>query len=173
MSFAAPSRLFTSTLVASWRACSFPLRLAALGVLSSVALLVVSQAHAAELPTGVYSLTPPGKPVATAMLTHPDVAGIVLRGQWQDVEPTEGRKGGTIGHFSTRSWHGRSTPAKPCSYASPLVAETHRPGSLRPGCKPSLSSIRTRIHAPMGKRSQCQSSGIQFFWRKRRRSLPL
>jgi hypothetical protein len=24
------------------------------------------------------------------MLTHPDVAGIVLRGQWQDVEPTEG-----------------------------------------------------------------------------------
>lgn len=38
----------------------------------------------------MFSLTPPAKPVPAAILTHPDVAGVSLRGQWQEVEPSEG-----------------------------------------------------------------------------------
>jgi hypothetical protein len=47
-------------------------------------------AHADELPTGVYSLTPPGKPVPSTILTNPVVSGVSVRWQWQNVEPVEG-----------------------------------------------------------------------------------
>jgi hypothetical protein len=90
MSCISTSRRFMRALATSWRACSLPLHLAALVMLNCAALLAISQAHAAELPTGVYSLTPPGKPVHASILNHPDVAGVVLRGRWQEVEPSEG-----------------------------------------------------------------------------------
>ena len=51
---------------------------------------LVLQARADELPTGVFSLTPPGKPVSEAILTSPLVAGVTIRWPWQKVEPVEG-----------------------------------------------------------------------------------
>jgi hypothetical protein len=51
---------------------------------------VLTPAHADEPPTGVYSLTSPGKPVNAAILTNPLVSGVSIRWQWQNVEPIEG-----------------------------------------------------------------------------------
>jgi hypothetical protein len=90
MSCLSTSRRFTHALATSRRARSLLLRLAALVAWQCAALLVVPQAHAGDLPTGIYSLTPPGKPAHAAILTHPNVAGVVLRGQWQEVAPSEG-----------------------------------------------------------------------------------
>jgi len=56
-----------------------------------IALLVfISSAYAAEVPRGVFSLTPPNKPVNSAILTNPSVVGVSIRAQWQTVEQTEG-----------------------------------------------------------------------------------
>lgn len=38
------------------------------------------------VPAGIYILTPPGKPVLAAALNSEKVAGIVLRGNWQDLD---------------------------------------------------------------------------------------
>jgi Beta-galactosidase len=59
-------------------------------ILSLSFLLSVSEAHADGLPSGVYSLTPAGKPVNAAILTNPNVSGVSIREQWQDVEQLEG-----------------------------------------------------------------------------------
>jgi hypothetical protein len=71
------------------QAVIFPRRLAMLMALGW-ALLAIFQAHATELPTGVYSLTPPGKPVNASILANPLVAGVSVRWQWQNIEPVEG-----------------------------------------------------------------------------------
>jgi hypothetical protein len=60
-----------------------------LAILSLSLLLSVPTAHANEHPSGVYSLTPAGKPVNSAILTNPNVSGVSIREQWQDVEPLE------------------------------------------------------------------------------------
>jgi hypothetical protein len=52
--------------------------------------LLPLNAHADPLPYGVFSLTSVGKPVHSAILTNPLVAGVTIRGRWQDVEPSEG-----------------------------------------------------------------------------------
>jgi hypothetical protein len=52
--------------------------------------LLTFNAHADPLPYGVFSLTSVGKPVNSAILTNPLVAGVTIRGRWQDVEPSEG-----------------------------------------------------------------------------------
>jgi hypothetical protein len=62
----------------------------ALMALSFSLLLFVLNAHAAELPSGVFSLTPPSKAVSSAVLTNPLVSGVSIRGKWQDVEQSEG-----------------------------------------------------------------------------------
>ena len=61
-----------------------------LAILSLSLLLFVPNAHANEHPSGVYSLTPAGKPVNAAILTNPNVSGVSIREQWQDVEQSEG-----------------------------------------------------------------------------------
>src|SRR5882724_9914437 len=53
-------------------------------------LLFISSAYAAEVPRGVFSLTPPNKAVNSSILTNPSVAGVSIRAQWQTVEQTEG-----------------------------------------------------------------------------------
>jgi Beta-galactosidase len=58
--------------------------------LSLSLLLCIPKARANELPFGVYSLTPAGKPVNSAILTNPNVSGVSIREQWQDVEQSEG-----------------------------------------------------------------------------------
>jgi Beta-galactosidase len=62
----------------------------ALMALSFSLLLFVLNARAAELPSGVFSLTPPSKAVNSAVLTNPLVSGVSIRGKWQDVEQSEG-----------------------------------------------------------------------------------
>jgi hypothetical protein len=52
--------------------------------------LFAFNAYANPLPYGVFSLTSVGKPVNSAILTNPLVAGVTIRGRWQDVEPSEG-----------------------------------------------------------------------------------
>jgi hypothetical protein len=83
-------RLFVRALASPWYVCAFPLRHAFLVALSCAMLLIASQAHATELPTGIYSLTPPAKPVNDVILTNPLVSGVSIRWQWQNVEPIEG-----------------------------------------------------------------------------------
>ena len=73
-----------------WLAHRCPLPQLILMALLCMLSPVLTPAHADELPTGVYSLTPPGKPVPSAILTNPLVAGVSVRGQWQNVEPMEG-----------------------------------------------------------------------------------
>jgi Beta-galactosidase len=90
MSSVSPYQLFDRALATPWYIYACPLRLVFLVALSSAMLLVVAQAHATELPTGIYSLTSPGKPVNAAILTNPLVSGVTIRWQWQNVEPIEG-----------------------------------------------------------------------------------
>ena len=73
-----------------WRGRFIPWLCSALTALGG-ALLLVSNAHAAEIPYGVFSLTPPNKAVNSSILTNPSVAGVSVRGQWQGVEQVEGR----------------------------------------------------------------------------------
>lgn len=56
----------------------------ALGVCSIAAVSAV------ELPRGVYSLSTTGKTANDAVLTNPDVAGVSIRYNWSDLEPSEG-----------------------------------------------------------------------------------
>lgn len=72
-----------------WCARLFPWLCSALTALGG-ALLLISNAHAAEIPHGVFSLTPPNKAVNSSILTNPSVAGVSVRGQWQGVEQAEG-----------------------------------------------------------------------------------
>jgi Beta-galactosidase len=83
-------RPFIFALAKLGQACLLPLRLGALMALSCAVLLGVSQAHAAEWPYGVFSLTPPNKPVNAEILTNPSVAGVTIRGNWQNIETSEG-----------------------------------------------------------------------------------
>jgi enterochelin esterase-like enzyme len=50
-------------------------------------------AHAsiAAVPVGVFALTQARKEIAANVIAHPAVAGVVVRGAWQDVEPSEGQ----------------------------------------------------------------------------------
>lgn len=60
----------------------------------SLSLLGLSTYLAAKpigLPSGIFSLTKAGQPIPEPLLKHPDLNGIVVRGTWQTVEPSEGR----------------------------------------------------------------------------------
>lgn len=48
-------------------------------------------APAAEAPGGVHALTPARQPVGSDILAHPAVSTVVLRSDWVDVEPEDGR----------------------------------------------------------------------------------
>jgi hypothetical protein len=89
MSSAFVHRLSSHALAKVWRGCLLPRRLAGLLALSCVVPSLVSQAHAAEWPYGVFSLTAPYKAVNAAVLANPDVAGVSIRGTWQKVEMAE------------------------------------------------------------------------------------
>jgi Beta-galactosidase len=55
--------------------------------------LSIANVHAADLskiPYGVFSLTPNGQTVASAILTNPLVVGVSIRGVWPSVEKSEG-----------------------------------------------------------------------------------
>jgi hypothetical protein len=67
-----------------------PLRLIALAAFSYGALLFVSNPHADAFPSGVFSLTPPNKAVDSSILTNASVSGVSIRGQWPNVEQSEG-----------------------------------------------------------------------------------
>jgi hypothetical protein len=83
-------QLFVRTLVKPWRSDLLSLCLIALVALSYAALLWVPQAHGATRPSGVFSLTPPHKSVNNGILSSPYVAGVSIRGNWQNVEVSEG-----------------------------------------------------------------------------------
>jgi Beta-galactosidase len=80
--------LFTG--VSRWLVHTFPRPQVALAALLCMLPQVSLPARADEPPTGVYSLTPGGASVPAAILTNPAVAGVSLRGQWQNVEAVEG-----------------------------------------------------------------------------------
>lgn len=46
-----------------------------------------SESRSVDPPRGLFALTPVGASVPVALLEHPEVAGIVLRASWKDVEP--------------------------------------------------------------------------------------
>jgi hypothetical protein len=80
-----------STSVRGWLTRRIPRPHLILMALLCLLLSLLQPAHADELPTGIYSLTPPGRPIPSAILTNPLVAGVTVRWQWQDVELMEGR----------------------------------------------------------------------------------
>ncbi|HVJ13954.1 MAG TPA: alpha/beta hydrolase-fold protein [Polyangiaceae bacterium] len=45
---------------------------------------------ASAVPVGVFALTQARKEVPAGVLSHPNVVGVVVRAEWQDVEPSEG-----------------------------------------------------------------------------------
>jgi enterochelin esterase-like enzyme len=49
-----------------------------------------ADAGSVEVPAGIYALSPARQPVPEAVLSHPAAVGVVLRGEWADVEPSEG-----------------------------------------------------------------------------------
>jgi hypothetical protein len=90
MASAAIIQLFVRTLAKPWCFSLLSLRFVALVALSYAALLSVHQAYGATWPSGVFSLTAPHKPVNNGILSNPYVAGVSIRGNWQNVEVSEG-----------------------------------------------------------------------------------
>ncbi len=74
----------------AWRARIVASLFSSMVSVSIALLLSIANAYPAEVPRGVFSLTPPNKPVNAAILGHPSVGGVSIRSQWQVVEPTEG-----------------------------------------------------------------------------------
>ena len=71
-----------------WKSCS-PGRVATLvGVLFFAGLFAGSAS--VQVPRGVFSLVAAGKPAAQSTLDNPDVAGVSIRQDWADLEPSEG-----------------------------------------------------------------------------------
>lgn len=63
--------------------------------LTLLAALICTSLYAApharaEVPRGVFSLSPAGVACSAAVLSNPDVDGVGIRQDWQDLEPTEG-----------------------------------------------------------------------------------
>jgi hypothetical protein len=73
-----------------WLARTFAIPGVAFAALLCMLPQVVLPAHADELPTGLYSLTPGAESVPSAILTNPFVSGVSLRWRWQNVEVAEG-----------------------------------------------------------------------------------
>jgi hypothetical protein len=73
-----------------WLSRIVPLPCITLVMTMCALFLALPNIYAADWPSGVFSLTPPSKPINSAVLTNPSVAGIVIRGKWQDVEQSEG-----------------------------------------------------------------------------------
>jgi hypothetical protein len=71
---------------AAWRGIALTALVCNLLLFASHAL----PADIADIPYGVFSLTPDGKPVASAILSNPLVAGVSLRAIWPSVENSEG-----------------------------------------------------------------------------------
>lgn len=69
----------------------FLIRWRARTVAAHLALTLCAPALAADVPAGVHALAQARRPVSQAVLEHPLVTAVVLRGDWRDVEPEEGR----------------------------------------------------------------------------------
>jgi hypothetical protein len=71
-----------------WKNCS-PVRVA---TLAGVWFFAGPLAHSASVPVphGVFSLVAAGNPAAQSTLDSPDVAGVSIRQDWADLEPSEG-----------------------------------------------------------------------------------
>lgn len=67
-----------------------PLSLFFVPLLFCVGLAASTTTAFSEVPRGVFSLSPGGKPAGEGPLSNPDVDGISVRGGWIDLEPTEG-----------------------------------------------------------------------------------
>jgi hypothetical protein len=80
----------SSPSVRRWCARVIPWLCSTLTAVGGSLLLLIFTAYAAEIPHGVFSLTPPNKAVNSSILTNPSVAGISVRGRWQEVEQAEG-----------------------------------------------------------------------------------
>ena len=65
-------------------------RTAFVGLLACAGMMGWSQPTAAEVPRGVFSLSPAGIPCRDRVLTNPDVDGVGIRQNWSDLEPSEG-----------------------------------------------------------------------------------
>lgn len=57
---------------------------------ASLAILVFSQSAQAEVPRGVFSLSPAGVACRDTVLNNPHVDGVGIRQDWRELEPTEG-----------------------------------------------------------------------------------
>lgn len=78
---------------AFWMSRLLPWHCIGLAAMLCTLSVLVSNAQAidiSEIPRGVYNLPTPGKPVASAILTNPLVAGVAIRWTWPVVEPVEG-----------------------------------------------------------------------------------
>lgn len=56
----------------------------------AIGILVAQQSATADVPQGVFSLSPAGVGCRESVLSNPSVDGISIRQDWKDLEPTEG-----------------------------------------------------------------------------------
>lgn len=61
-----------------------------LGALAFTVVLVLEHSALAEVPRGVFSLSPAGIAARDSVLANPSVDGISIRQNWKDLEPSEG-----------------------------------------------------------------------------------
>ena len=71
-----------------WKSCSTGRVATLIGVLLFAGLFAGSAS--VQVPRGVFSLVAAGKPAAQSTLDNPDVAGVSIRQDWADLEPSEG-----------------------------------------------------------------------------------
>lgn len=67
-----------------------PFRLLAVAVLLGFGALISTARSAAEVPRGVFSLSPTGKIASQTALDNPNIMGVSIRFDWSTLEPTEG-----------------------------------------------------------------------------------